>query len=153
MAGVPGATGSSSDSSAFRLWLQPPFQPVSAPGSVLPQTSLSGQAALGNRTAYCHQSDRGRSQTSLTNLGCRGDLIRRDGRPQQDLRAGPGLRLPPGSPLTATTPSAAWRALLSQCQGQGNWEVWQTPGGILGTQPRKPGLCLFLFLVKAQGRC
>lgn len=45
---------------------------------VLPQPSLSGQVTLGNRVAYCHQSDWGLNQTPLTDLDIQGDTIRQD---------------------------------------------------------------------------
>ena len=94
------------------------FPAPTAQVGVLFQPSLSGQVTLGTGTAYCHQSDRGRGQTSLTNPGRQADPIRQDGQPQRCRRAGPGLWLPSG-PLPATSaPAASCRCSPGASEGE-----------------------------------
>lgn len=82
--------------------------------SVLCQPSLSGQVSLGNRTAYCHQADRRRGQTSLADQGCQADLIRRGGRPPRCLVQA----RPSGCPLlTTSAATASWHC--GPCAGVG----------------------------------
>lgn len=58
---------------------------------VLPQPSLSGQVTLGNRVAYCHQSDWGLSQILLTDLDFQCDMIRQDGWSRDVPPTGPAM--------------------------------------------------------------
>lgn len=94
------------------------FPAPTAQVGVLFQPSLSGQVTLGTGTAYCHQSDQGCGQTSLTNPGRQADPIRQDGQPQRCRRAGPGLWLPSG-PLPATSaPAASCRCSPGASEGE-----------------------------------